>query len=309
MKEVMTVLIKNYIDLSDLSEFLRSDCNKSLKLDNIHCQVIEEITFLCANDDFIKNVISIRKQILKKYPKLDIPTSNLYRAKRILGFIYKHFYKSYKKSITILIKKYKLLPHLYWSDKFFMLDSEIENQLEHARDYYDKITKKEARMLAIEEITDDIELELLDSIIIQNKPHNKLSGFPFWANPYFTRKTSELGGLTMKVNKDAISYLEIGFPPYATLPEMQKLLKKHYKEIQIYREAHLPVSVRRDHRKDNLPKMIDAYLLDAQGNGKVTIANILDEKYGGNITLEGVTQLIKRIKAETNRFNHGKQET
>jgi hypothetical protein len=309
-KDVMTVLTKNYIDLSDLANFLRSDWRKQFNLDGHHMQLVEEVVFLCANDDFIRDVENIRKQILKKYPKLNIPTSNHRQAERILGFIYEHLYKPYKKSIEKLIEKYKLLPHLYWRDKFFMLDSKIEDEITDAKDYYDeKITKKEARFRAIKKITDDIDLELLDSIIIRNKPFDRYDGYPFWINPYLTRKTNELTGITINLEKEGIPYLEIGFPPYATLPEMQKLLKNNYNKIQEYRERYLSVPAKRDHRKDNLPKMIDAYLLDTQGKKKATIANILDEKYGSSITFEGVTQLVKRMKTEANRFSHNKQET
>ena len=90
---------------------------------------------------------------------------------------------------------------------------------------------------------------------------------------------------------------------YATLSEMQKLLKDKYKEIQRYRNKHLPVSIKRDHRKDVLPKMIDAYVLEAQGKNSVLIAKFLDEKYKDENTFENVYMLVKRIKEEAKRFD------
>lgn len=297
------------IDITDLSDFLRSDWCKQFNFDGHRMQLVEEVTFLCASQDFIKDIEAIRKRLLKKYPKLNLPVSNRREAERILRAIYFGFYEPYKKSIKALIQKYKLLSHIYWQDKFFLLDDRTEDEIEDAKDNDEEITKGEARFRAMEELLEDFDLVLLDNIIIRNKPFSKDNVFLSWANPYFTRKISELSSITININKEGMNELEISFPPYATLPEMQALLKKNYKKIQEYREAHLPLTSKRDHRKDNLPKMIDAYMLDIQGKSKAEIANVLDERYGGNTSFEAISQLVSRMKTEASRFSKGKQET
>jgi hypothetical protein len=265
----------NYIDIADLSDFLRSDWAENLNLDGNYMQIIEEVVFLCINDDFIKDIGIIRKKILKKYPKFNIPTSIPHQASEIVCFVYENFYKDYKDSIKGIIEKYKLLSPMYHQEEFM----------------------------------EDTSLQILDSIIFLNKPFDNSDAFPFWANPYFTKKTDELGGITIKITKDPIPYLEIGFPPYANIQEMQKIIKKNYDKIQEYRNKNLPLLKQRDHRKDNLPKMIDAYMLSIQGKSKEKIAIELDKKYENEISFEGVNQLIKRIKSEAKRFNKEKQET
>lgn len=297
------------IDLTDLSYFLRNDVSKDFNITNHYMQMIEEVVFLCTNRDFISDIIDVRKKILKKYPRMEIPTLNTRKAEVFLGHIYEFWYEPYKKLIQILLDKYKLLPNVYWQDKLLFLDSKIDDELDDARENDEKISKKEARLLALEDALENTELYLLDSIILRNKPFDKRDIFPFWANPYFTRKTNELGGIKINIKKDLFSHLEISFPPYTTLQEMQQLLKDNYKKIQEYREKQLPLPSKRDHRKDNLPKMIDAYMLYINGEDKSIIANFLDARYGGSITFEGVTQLITRIQLEGERFNQNKQET
>lgn len=296
-----------YIDIAEISDFLRSNESKQFNLDGSQMQLIEEVAFLCVNVNFIEDVNKIRNQLLKKNAKLNIPATHYRQAESILGYVYYNYYSQYKKFIEDLIYKYKLLPSIYWKDKLLFLDNDIEDEVREAKEDGIKITKKEAYNIALEKKVEDIELELLDSIIISNKPFSKHDGYPFWANPYFTRKIAS--DITIKLKKDGVARLEIGFQPYATLPEMKKVLKDNYKKIQEYRELHLPITQRRDHRKDNLPKMIDAYMLNLRGDKITSIANFLDEKYGGDISFEGVNQLISRIKLESRRFNRTKQET
>jgi len=301
--------IKNYIDLTDLADFLIDKKHNLFALDNHSMQVIEEVAFLCANENFISDINNIRKQLIKKSPKLSIPRGTSYKSEQVLRFIYIHQYKLYKKSVENIIEKYKLLPELYWQDKFFMLDSSIDSKISNKKSFGEKINKKEIRLNVTEEALDDINLDLIDNIIILNKPFDKYDGYPLWANPYFTRKANKIGNTTIKIKKEGIPSLEIGFPAYATLPEMQAILKQSYKKIQEYRASKLPVPAKRDHRKDNLPKMIDAYMLNAKGEDKTTIAVFLDDKYDDNLSFEAVAQLIIRMKKETNRFNRQKQES
>jgi hypothetical protein len=285
---------KEYIDITDLSNFLRSDWMKRFNLDGDYMQLIEEVVFLCVNESFINDIQSIRQMILKKYPKLNIPASNQYQAEAIVDFIYKNLHEDYKKSAKKIVEKYKLLPELYWEDMFFVFDGKIKEEI-----------RKENAFNA----TNNMNLKLLDSIVVRNKPFDENDAFPFWANPYFTRKTDELGGITINLKNNGLPFLQIGFPPYATIQEMQKLIKENYQQIQEYREKHLPLPIQRDHRKDNLPKMIDAYMLNVKGERKAVIANFLDKRYGGNISFEAINQLVNRIKTESNRFNQNKQET
>lgn len=283
-----------YIDLTDVVALLNRQT-----FDKYQLQIIEEVVFLCVNESFIQDIENIRKWMLGKYPKMPIPTKNLWRAEGILGFIYRKHYKKYKNLIAELIEKYKLISNLYWQDKFAHLDMKIKDEMED-----EKISQKEARSRAIEEISDNIDLELLDSIIIRNKPFDTSDGFPFWCNPYFTRKLlNGIKPITMNIKKDWITQMEIGFPAYATLPEMQKLLKDNYKEIQIYRQKHLPLKAIKDSRKSSLAKMIDAYLFYLEGKNNARIAVELDKKYGGDLTLDAVNVLIKRLKQESFRFN------
>jgi hypothetical protein len=309
VNKTYSVKHRKHIDLTGLSGFLRSEWRDQFHLDGHHMQIIEEVVFLCANVEFIRDIENIRRLILKKCPEVVIPTTNYYMAKGLLVTICRQLYGPYRKSIQSIIEKYKLLPPLYWQDQFRQLDSNIKDEMRGSNFYGKQISKKEARLLAIEEIAEDIELTLLDSIVLRNEPFDTKESYPFWVNPLFTRKTDHLGGITIKLNKVGIPHLEIGFPPYATLSDMQAILKQNYKKIQEHREAHLPVSKKRDHRKDNLPKMIDAYLMHISGEGKPTIANFLDKRYGGSISYEGVMQLLNRMNAEASRFSSGKQET
>lgn len=294
----------SYIDITDLSDFLRNNGRRWVNLDGHYMQVIEEVSFLCVNDNFIRDIIDTRKRLLKSHPGLNIPTDNTRQAESILGYVYEHSYKLYKNLIAKLIDKYKLLPSLYWKDKFYFLASEIETRLGSTIFPGEKLSKSEARNEAIESIIEDMDLELLDSLILRNKPFDMHDGLPFWANPGLTRKTIGRGDISMNLKKTGRPRLEIGFPPYATLPDMQAILKDNYKMIQEYREANLPVLSKRDHRKDNLPKMIDAYMLHTQGKSLKSIANILDKRYGDYNLYEGVSQMISRIKSESKRFNH-----
>lgn len=292
----------NYIDISDLSAFLVSNWSKQFNLDSHKMQIIEEVAFLCANDKFIEDIKKIRTKLLKKHPKLDLPTLSYHKAERILGFLYEHSYKTYRGLVEDLIEKYKLIPTIYWRDKLFLLDSKIDEEIRDARDDNEKITKKEAFSRVIKRLSDHLDPELLDYIIILNKPFDTHEGYPFWVNPYITRE--QLTDITINLKRHGLPYLEIGFPPYANLKEMQTILKTNYQRIQEYRQSNLPLPAKRDHRKDNLPKMIDAYMLTVKGNTQTTIANHLDKQFGGEISFEGVKQLVSRIKTEANRFNY-----
>jgi hypothetical protein len=302
MNNITTKQPQNYIDISDLSKFLVNDWSKQFNLDSHKMQIIEEVVFLCANDEFIKDIQKIRAKLRKRHPKLDLPTSEYRKVENILGFLYEYSYKEYKNSIEGLIKKYKLIPTIYWRDKLFMLDSIINDEIKDARDDKEKITKKEAFSRVLERLSDHLDPELLDYIIILNKPFDIHEGFPFWVNPYITRE--QLTDITINLKRQGLPYLEIGFPPYANLKEMQTILKANYKKIQEYREANLPLPVKRDHRKDNLPKMIDAYMRTVLGDKETTVAIFLDKRYGGSISFEGVKQLVSRMKKEADRFNY-----
>lgn len=105
---------KNYIDLSDLSEFLINKDKALLTIGNYEMQIIEEVAFLCINKDFIKDVLKIRNSLFKKIPNIEIPSRNLYSAESLLKKVYYNNYSNYKKSILELIDKYKLLQNLYW---------------------------------------------------------------------------------------------------------------------------------------------------------------------------------------------------
>jgi len=297
-----------HINLVDLSVFLRSNRIKEFKLDTHHFEIIEEVVFLCANTNFVNDINKIRKKILKKYPRLPLPVSNYIEAEYVLKFIYTHFYSQYKNLVEEILKKYKRLPNMYWQDKFLFLESKVDDIIKKGKFCGNKVGKKEALFLAMEEMTDNINLELIDSLIIRNAPFQAGDGFPFWVNPFLTRKTAELGGITVNLRKGPINLIEIGFPPYATLTEMKELLTDQYEKIQEYRNKTLFLPIKRDHRKDNLPKMIDAHTLNLQGKSDEEIAIILDAKYGGDITFEAVRQLIKRMGLEADKFSH-KQKT
>lgn len=298
----------HYIDLFDLSSFLKSKSVEDYKFDGHHYQIIEEVVFLSANKNFISDILSARLKIQKRFPDLILPTDNIYKAKQILRLLYISFYEEYKTIISDLISEYKLLPDLYWRDKIFSLNRETEKLLDDHEFSGDKITKDEANSIALDSLLEDVDLDLLDNIIICNKPFNKADGFPFWINPFLTRKTNELMGLRMEVLQNPIPYLNIGFPIYASLIEMQKMLKENYQAIQDFRVNNIQWKDKRDHRKDNLPKMIDAYLLDKVGKDKLQISIELEKEYGTEISFEAVGQLIKRFQDEANKMGK-KQET
>jgi hypothetical protein len=285
------------IDLSDLVDFLNSDLDL-FELDSHHMQIIEEVVYLCINPDFLFDVHVARSEILRRFPKMNIPSTNTDQTKNILNLLAQKFNEEYKKKIRAIVKKYKLLPSLYWKDHFGFTPLRVKELMSRGKD------KKTAQFYAYEESENTLLPSILDSVIIQNTVFDKREVWPHWLNPYFTRKLIDKNYLNIEIEKDnPETVLKILFPPYSTLSEMKQMLSDNYKKIQKMREKELPVLAKRDHRKDALPKMIDAYTMERQGLDIAKISYAIDKKYGGDSTFEGIDKLITRLKEESSRFN------
>lgn len=291
---------KNYIDIGDLSDLL---ANKRWHFDKHQMQIFEEIVYLCINDSFIKDVQKIRSYFIKKYSNIAIPTNNTYKAEAVVRFLYIKHHKKYKKLVEELIKKYKLIPWLYWEDKLRFINMYIEDELKE-RDHFDrKISKSEARFNAIEEKLEDYPLNLMDNIILRNSPFQRDDAFPFWNNPYFTRKPMAGLSMPMSIVRKHQAIINIGFPAYSSLSEMIELLKKNFKKIQEYRATELPVPAKKDYRKSELKKSIYAYMMYIKGEKIERIAIELDKKYGGEHTFESIIKIVERMKKDSERFD------
>lgn len=197
------------------------------------------------------------------------------------------------------------------------LESDIRDEIEDSRDFWGSkpISKSEARFNVVEEKLEDYPLNLMDNIVLRNSPFRLDDVYPFWANPYFTRKVSEGFPIPVKVErKSHRALIHIGFPAYASLSEMIDLLKQNFSEIQKERAKSLPVPPKKDYRKVGLEKSIDAYTMFVNGQRPERIAIELDKKYGGEHTFESIQILINRMKEEAKRFDKSleiekKQET
>lgn len=289
-----------YIDLTDLVSLLG---NKKWKFDNNQMQIFEEIVFLCINDNFIKDVQKIRAYFIKKHPNIAIPARDTFQAEAVVRYLYMKHHKKYRQFIDELIKKYKLIAPLYWQDKLQFIESAIEDEIRDNSYHFTKMSKGEARFNVIEEKLEDYPLNLMDNIILRNSPFQLDDAYPFWNNPYFTRKLSEGIGLSVSIEDKYGTKLNIGFPPYASLSEMINLLKKNYKKIQEERAEFLAVPAKKDYRKSELKKSIDAYMMYVKGEKIERIAVELDRLYGGEHTFESINKMVERMKKEAERFD------
>lgn len=296
----MKTIFPQYIDVGDLADYIRKE-----KSDNDQLQIFEEVFFLCCNSQFVEDINKIRTMIESEIPDIKLPTYTEYNNSSILNLIYKKIYPTYKEAIRILIKKYKLISSIYWLDYYEWIENRIKMEMS-----IEKISRVEAIKKIIEEKLNLKKLNLLDSIIIRNKLFDSRDEDLSWCNTYITRKSlKNIMYINIKSNSFETN-IWIGFPPYATLSEMQKLLKDNYEFIQEYRESKLPILKKRDHRKDNLAKIMDIYYLNSIGLNKTKLAVKLDEKYNQDTTLESINIMLKRIKKESERFlNKDKQET
>jgi hypothetical protein len=305
MKDVINKINKqkneNRIDLSGLIWLSGHG-----SFNNHQMQILEEVAFLCINRNFVERVNKARVALKNKFVKVEFPIENTWRAERFLEVIYRYYYKQYKSFIEGMLKDFKLLPSLYWRDKLEFLEMDIEDYLREERWFGGrdmKISKREAREEMLDKALEDSFLELLDSIIIRNAPLKK-GELPLWCNQHLTRGMK--GIFPVELKKDGVPGVQITFPIYATLSEMQKLLKENYNKIQKIRSAATPLLAKRDHRKDNLAKMLLAHELFQQGKSLAKISVELDKIFGGYISFEGVRVLVQRAEKEASRF---KQET
>jgi hypothetical protein len=295
---------KDFIDLTDLSDYLNDGIlGKKDKLDKKYNQIIEEVVFLCGNRNFIRDIVNLRQMIMNEMPGITLPVEDHLYASHIRQAVYCGFFKVYKKAVKQIIKRYKILPQIYWKNVLKNLKSDVQIELIKDGGIPSDGSKAYFNTKVVTKTLLHCPLELLDLIIFTNKPFCSKNMFsPYWADPKITRGEPILPMFINPDVNDDDSYLYIGFPPYATSEEMQGLIKKQYDIIQKYREKHLPLLPKRDHRKDNLPKMIDAYMLSMAGKSRVQICRALEEKYGPDLTFEAVDLLIRRFKDETKRF-------
>jgi hypothetical protein len=291
---------ENYhISISPLADIIR---NEKIKFDDFQMQIFEEVFYLCVNDNFIKDVWNIRKEITKKHPNKKIPTTDTEEAEEIVRLLYLKNYRFYKEKMESLLKKYKLIHPLYWDNKLKWIEvEEIELAI---------IFKKKPRINLSNNKEAQKKLEcypsnLLDNIVFRNSPFQKDDGLPFWNNSYFTRKTMPTVGNSYHINYDGYApKLTVSFPVYASLTEMKKILADNYGEIKKYRAEKLPLSDKKDYRKNELSKSIDAYSMSVLGKNFSQIAYELDKKYAGmEHNIDSVRKLIKRLKKESERFN------
>jgi hypothetical protein len=287
------------IDLRSLLDFLNSGFTELLGLDSHDMQIIEEVVFLCLNPDFILDVNILRGEIIKKFPNLNIPASNYDQARSIVVSLGFNHYEFYRSKIYEIISRYNLIPALYWNDRFKFYRFDVPDFMSE-----DGMTREQAELEAQRKLDHTYQMQILDFIFILNTVFDESEGTPSWINSNYTRKAILDNQLSLDVEH---SYhettLNVSFPPYANLTEMQQLLAKNYKRIQEYRSKHLPLSPKKDRRKTALPKMLDAYLMNRAGYGVMGISLALDSKYGTESTFEGVTKLIERMHQEVTRFD------
>lgn len=295
---------KAYIDLSGVSDFLKDNTSPS---ENAVRQILEEVVFLCINENFLKDVQSIRKIISIAYPNITLPISSAPIVEDFVRLLYTKFYVIYTSLMEDLIKKYKLIPSIYWRNKLELIDSCIWCRIYKSKDGHEThppMKYMEDRAIRINRALKNLPLGLMDNIILRNSPIPKDDNFPLWANPYFTRSRYEGFPLSMRIDENPHqTMLNIGFPAYASLSEMITILRDNFNEIQKFRSEQLPIPNRKDARKNEIGKSIDAYTMSMDGLGLTKIANKLDIKYGGDYTFEGVQKLIKRMKDESKRFD------
>ncbi len=266
--------------------------------DDHDMQIIEELVYLCINEDFVFDVNLIRSTIQRWYPKFLIPTDSMDSTKIVRNFIAQNHSDAYRKRIEKLIKKYKLIPSLYWHDHFRFTPFKVKEYISERG-----MSKERAQFMAYEDAEFTFLPPILDNIIIQNTVYDEREGPPYWLNSNFTRKQHS-GKLSIEIEKDsAETVLKVSFPPYCNLKEMQRLLQTNYKEIQKEREKELPVPARKDSRKQALPKALDAYIMQRKGMKLSEIAVRLDEKYSDDLTFEAINKLIKRLVQESSRFD------
>lgn len=290
------------INLNGLVAFLNSKCVERFKLDSHHMQIIEEVVFLCLNESFIRDIQMMRSKIQTYFPDTFLPTQNTRQTRDLALLLGLKWHEKYKENINQIVRKYNLIPSLYWRDQF---------SLAHGR-VLDKIQDKGVSKLEAEnEIWNDRHNfylpSLLDWIILQNTVFDPEEAWPSWINPHITKKSDSPLMFNMNIEEQfGITNLKISFPPYASLTEMKKILTDNYAKIQNFREERLPMPAKKDRRKTALPKMIDAYLMTKDGFNTAKITLALEEKYQSEMTFENVSKLIQRLEIGISRFNRDK---
>ena len=87
------------IELSDFADFLNCDL-ESIGIDEHYMQLAEEVVYLCINQDFIFDVNVIRNEIIRRFPRLQIPSLYPEQTKSILNVLAQKYHQEYKKNIN-----------------------------------------------------------------------------------------------------------------------------------------------------------------------------------------------------------------